>query len=120
MFFAVRKSSATGSACGKEAILIVNLSEPFCAAKDLGEPRESMELALRQRPKGAFGSLPYYFLFAASNFCLYIFSASLRTVSETSLLLEMFFKSCGCRCFINPNPRSSGVRGFETRFRTTM
>ena len=37
---------------------------------------------------------PAHFLFAASSFCLYIFSASLRIVSETSLLAERFFRSC--------------------------
>ena len=61
-----------------------------------------------------------YFLAAWSSFCLYIFSANLRTVSETSLLPEMFFKSAINRCFIRPSPRSSGVRGFATRFRTTL
>ena len=34
-----------------------------------------------------------YFLFASSTFCLYIFSASLRMVSDTSLFAEMFFRS---------------------------
>jgi hypothetical protein len=62
----------------------------------------------------------YFYFFAESSFCLYIFKASLRTVSEISLLPETFFKSSGCKCFINDNPRSSGVRGFDTRFRTTM
>jgi hypothetical protein len=74
-------------------------------------------IGLRER-NHAF--LFYFYFFAESSFCLYIFKASLRTVSEISLLPETFFKSSGCKCFINPNPRSSGVRGFDTRFRTTM
>src|ERR1700690_3570462 len=61
-----------------------------------------------------------YFLLAASNFCLYIFRASLRMVSETSLLALRFFRSAISRFFIRPRPRSSGVRGFATRLRTTM
>ena len=63
---------------------------------------------------------PPYFLLACSSFCLYIFSASLRMVSETSLLPEMFFRSWINRFFIKPRPRSSGVRGFATRLRTTL
>src|SRR6266536_3451960 len=61
-----------------------------------------------------------HFLFAASSFCLNIFMASLRIVSETSLLAERFFKSATNRFFIKPRPRSSGVRGLATRLRTTM
>src|ERR1700690_1209867 len=64
--------------------------------------------------------LASYFLLACSSFCLYIFSASLRTVSETSLLAEIFFRSADNRCFIRPRPRSRGVRGFATRLRTTL
>jgi hypothetical protein len=70
---------------------------------------------LREARHGSF-----YFLLADSIFCLYNFNASLRTVSETSLLAEMFFKSCTSRYFIKPNPRSSGVRGFDTKFLITM
>ena len=39
---------------------VIRVSVP-CAARDLGEPRDHRTLPLRerQRPKGAFGSLPY-------------------------------------------------------------
>src|SRR6476646_4658477 len=74
-------------------------------------------IRLRQR---SHDFLHLYFLFASSIFCLYIFNASLRMVSDTSLLAEIFLRSCTSRFFINPRPRSSGVRGLAQRLRTTM
>jgi hypothetical protein len=87
---------------------------------DNGSLRSSVTGIGRRERNHAFLFYFYFYFFAESSFCLYIFKASLRTVSEISLLPETFFKSRGCKCFINPNPRSSGVRGFDTRFRTTM
>src|SRR5713101_1792881 len=52
-----------------------------------------------------------------SSFCLNIFVASLRTVSETSLLFDRLLKSPTSMFFISPRERSSGVRGLKTSAR---
>jgi len=57
-------------------------------------------------------------LLLVSIFCLNILVASLRTVSEISLLLERFRRSPTSMFFISPSERSSGVRGLKTRLRT--
>src|SRR5581483_5753175 len=57
--------------------------------------------------------------FAGSIFCLNIFSASLRMVSDTSLLDDRFLRSFTSKFFINPSDRSNGVRGLKTRLRIT-
>jgi hypothetical protein len=54
-----------------------------------------------------------------SIFCLNIFVASLRTVSEISLLLERLRRSPISMFFISPSERSKGVRGLKTRLRKT-
>jgi hypothetical protein len=57
--------------------LVVILKRPLLALKDLGEPRESTEPALRERkrPKGAFGSLPSLSL---GQFCGRLFAVLLH------------------------------------------
>ena len=57
-------------------------------------------------------------LLLLSIFCLNIFVASLRTVSEISLLLERLRRSPISMFFMSPSERSSGVRGLNTRLRT--
>src|SRR5882724_10973253 len=57
--------------------------------------------------------------FLVSFLDLKLLSANFRTVSETSLFPDRFFRSCTKRCFIKPSDKSKGVRGLNTRFRTT-
>src|SRR5258708_13198195 len=68
-------------------------------------------IGLGQRSHESLGVYLAYFLADASIFCLYIFIARLRIVSETSLLLPMAFRSAGKMFFTRVIPRSTGVPG---------
>jgi hypothetical protein len=61
---------------------------------------------------------PHSFLFA-SIFCLNRRKPALRTVCATSLLSDRFRRSAVRRFFTRPRETSIGVRGLNTRLRTT-
>src|SRR5271170_7264045 len=84
------------SACAHGEVRLSSRASVLCAARDLGEPRDSTEPALRERkrPKGAFGSLPYFFSFFSAFFSAFSgFSAAAASPSSSVSALPFLMTS---------------------------